>query len=476
MENWLVTILVIAGLLVGGIGGAAWFPTTVTVTKEVEVIKEVLVEVPAECEEAEAVECAEGTTLVSDGSIIGGALEEFLTSPTINQLEEIPEEIWLRQAKIMGVETADQVKQKHYATLLEDTVGRGIQKAVLDSQEAIVKSSIAGQFIIGKLNPYVAAMRQVISMFTLNNPGFVFLNIVNNFAQYMWSAGRNPIRATNIAARSLFLETGSAFPGGGAYPTYFKNILAKTNLTPLDVENYVTRSSSLKDLLGAPGLRGLDEFTPVEIVEQLTKQATQPVKSVFAKARFKDRLLNMVHVASRVDQAFRRSTFMNSIANQQAYGTSPSWLAKTLIPDIHAQFRKLGRTEEEARRAEGVFVDTLKRWFNDDLQLQANETAEQGLTRILNNSISEIEKGSLVGTVSAVDIADQYLISKGFSDARGRQMLLKDLHAPISEVSEILAKTDLEDLTFLKDRLQAISQPYFNEHYMATRLANVPNI
>ncbi len=48
MENWLVTILVIAGLLVGGIGGAAWFPTTVTVTKEVEVIKEVLVEVPAE--------------------------------------------------------------------------------------------------------------------------------------------------------------------------------------------------------------------------------------------------------------------------------------------------------------------------------------------------------------------------------------------------------------------------------------------
>ncbi len=413
---------------------------------------------------------------VAGRKAIGKALEDFITSPNIQGLDQIPDEIWLKHAKSMGLETAEQVKQKHYSTLLQDTIGRSMHDAVLASQEALVKSSVAGQFIVGKLNPYVAAMRQVISLFTLNNPGFVFLNVVNNFAQYMWSAGRNPIRATNIAARSLWLETGSSFPGGGAYPQYFQNILKKTGFTALNTEDFVTRSSSLHDILGKPGLRALDDFTPEEVVEKLTQQAVQPVKSIFAKGRFKDRLLNMVYVASRVDQAFRRSTFLNSIASQQAYGTSPSWIAKTLIPDIHAQFRKVGRTEDEARRAEGILVDTIKRWFNDDLQLQANETIEQGLTRILNNSIKEIEKGSLSGTISAVDLADQFLIGKGFTDARGRQLLLKDLHAPISEVSDLLSKTNLDDLSRLKDQLQVIPQPYFNEHYMVTRLNNVPNI
>ena len=75
MDNWLVTLIVVIALVVGVFGGAWGFSDTETITKEVEVIKEVAV--PAVCEE-EAVECTWTDTLDLDFEVSDGLLEMAL--------------------------------------------------------------------------------------------------------------------------------------------------------------------------------------------------------------------------------------------------------------------------------------------------------------------------------------------------------------------------------------------------------------
>ncbi len=75
MENWAVTLLTIAMLVVGLVGGFVLDKPEEVQVPGPEVIKEVLVEVPAECAEVEAVECSEGE---ASESILDLALEDFL--------------------------------------------------------------------------------------------------------------------------------------------------------------------------------------------------------------------------------------------------------------------------------------------------------------------------------------------------------------------------------------------------------------
>ncbi len=277
-------------------------------------------------------------------------------------------------------------------------------------QEEIWGATATGRFLSKKLFPFNAAMRSVLGLVGLNNPGFVYLNFVSNLFRHMWASARHPLIGIKTAGRSLWTEGGSVLSGGGKYSDEWIRILKGTGLDPIDVELHIAAQSGAREVtdIGRNLAVDISKLTDdmgdlsVEaagrIENDLRRAAAQPAKHIGEERRLSHKLNLFVYGTSRLDNAFRRATFVNSLTQQGHTGIVGTKIARDrLIPrGFYEGMVDAGVDPGDAERLEDALRDSMEAMVTGRRPLPAGKEA-------IDNEVIEIEVRRLLKGVQGND-------------------------------------------------------------------------
>jgi len=365
--------------------------------------------------------------------------------------------------------------------------------AMVTAQKAVFRNSAAGRILVDKWMPIVGGMRQAIAGITLNNPGFVFLNIMSNMARHMWTFARHPGLAGRTYSQSLFAEMTAVFPRGGKYPALFlRRLGGHPGLTPRRVEHFISSQTGIHELLAQRVARG--ELGPSEMMELLAKESQQPIKHLFEAPRKvfglnQDKLMFPVYLAGRMDSAARRGAFFASLNEQAGLMAVPSWVGRGPGRALADDLARMGVEGSTARRIESQQLDDLRAIMTGELEVPAGKTAEGFFLERALVRADQIEQGvATAGGFSVTDVAWRWaklgepqglgLLSDDAARAALRDIwpLADQLHVEVLEpyLAEVIAgKRTLRSLNHMID---ARVMPYYGEADIMAQLSNMHNM
>jgi hypothetical protein len=196
--------------------------------------------------------------------------------------------------------------------------------------------------------------------------------------------------------------------GGGRYPQVWEKMLKPLGLTPLDVERTVTRITGSHDILSRTLFEAGEESLD-DSLKLIQKARLQPAKEIGQRRRFWDPVMAPVHIAGRVDKAFRRATFMSQLQRQYHMGLAPGGKIRGLFAPVSGVMEKAGRTAKEIRLAENAFADEIGLYFFGSKALPEGMDDLGGvIVPALQGRLDRMEVGVASGVLSPHDYGRRF--------------------------------------------------------------------
>lgn len=358
-----------------------------------------------------------------------------------------------------------------------DAMSTAADDVVRLGQKALFRQSALGKLLDSQWTPIVSWMRPWVVAVSINNVGFIYLNVVANFIRHMWSSARHPLRGAETFGRSMWLEF-----GGKTWPRAWERMLRPHGLAPLDIEISVVRNEATRELLGRRVAEKLESVNPRKVGELLTKQSEKPVRDLLNKFRWKDFFFWPVNAAAMVDRATRRATYMLSLGEQMGWGTLPSWMRKTGIYPVADELVKLGVDPENAKLAELMVIDRVRAYATGARELPAGRRLDEALMREIFEEVGQsIETGAEGKLYSATDVLLRWAKNKGMTDEQAATMIQDLMPFTDQLYTEVLDKElprliskEITSKQF-RDMVDARVLDYYGVNDVINDLGNVPS-
>lgn len=246
------------------------------------------------------------------------------------------------------------------------------------------------KFLMRRVRPLVNAEKFGMGIATLSRPSFIPLNMTNNLFTFMWSA--TPRTAGDYLktwGQSMFTQFTTGLPGA-SYPDAFKALLSSADISPAVAEDIIHSGSSGGDLLAlrAKKLIHSDEMDADDVSSILNHAST--INKNPAKIRddfsWKSVIAWPVEMASRVDIATKRATYMMSLKEQQHWGMAP----KVLMPGIRDRLISNGVHEADADKLATSMVSRIRDEAKKGVPVFKPEEMERIYKETLNDLADDI--------------------------------------------------------------------------------------
>ena len=355
-----------------------------------------------------------------------------------------------------------QTPPEEQSFLLLNHVLGNVRAVVRDGQTALYPKWFTKRYL-----PLVAAQKLVMGTTTLSRPGFVLLNMANNFFTYMWHATGHPMEGAEIFARSLKSELGTISRDGGHLPDYFRNLARAADIDPIAVERTVVGNVSHQDVLGQKlgyPFR-LDDET-VDVADAISKAHTavsQPLKDLNPR-RLRDIIALPVTAAGRVDRMTRRASFYYNLKEQLYLGSAAEDLLVHgvkgarggLLPDIKNDLLNVGVPPEDAERAARALHGKMYNYLKKGGSL-GDVVA---LRKSYLGAVDDLLKDTKAARLDAYDMGMKYLQRQGYSPEQSL-LVMSDLEEPLTRLQGVLDNADDIPFEQLRAQIDKIGNDYW---------------
>jgi hypothetical protein len=265
-----------------------------------------------------------------------------------------------------------------------------------------------GRFLSRWYFPMTGMIKGVTAAVTINNPGFVWLNVVSNAIRLSWHSAFHPAEGFKAMAYAFSMESSVVLKGGGRAPRIWNRMARVVGIDPIDIERFATRITGSHDLLSRSlfeaGQEGFEDS-----LKLIQKARLQPAKEIGQRRRFWDPVMAPVHIAGRVDKIFRRATFYSQLQRQYHMALAPGGKIRGLFAPVGEAMETAGRGADEIRRAENAFADEI------GLYLFGNRELPEGVSDLgevivpaLQGRLDRMEAGVASGVLSPHDYGRRF--------------------------------------------------------------------
>ncbi len=265
-----------------------------------------------------------------------------------------------------------------------------------------------GRFLSRWYFPMTGMIKGATAAVTINNPGFIWLNVVSNAIRLSWHSAFHPAEGFKSMAYAFAMESGTVLKGGGRAPRIWNRMANVVGLDPIDIERFATRITGSHDLLSRSlfeaGQEGFEDS-----LQLIQKARLQPAKEIGQRRRFWDPVMAPVHIAGRVDKIFRRATFYSQLQRQYHMALAPGGKIRGLFAPVGEAMETAGRNASEIRLAENAFADEI------GLYLFGSKELPEGISDLgeviipaLQGRLDRIEGGVASGVLSPHDYGRRF--------------------------------------------------------------------
>lgn len=355
-----------------------------------------------------------------------------------------------------------QTPAEEQSFLLLNHVLGNVRSVVREGQQAIFPKWFTQRYL-----PIVAAQKMAMGVFTLSRPGFVMLNLANNFFTYMWHAAGHPKTGLEIFGRSFRSELSTVSKGGGHLPDYFRNLARAADIDPVAVERTVVGNVSHQDVLGQKTgypFRLDDETVDVQdAIAKAKKAVAQPLKDMNPR-RFRDLVALPVTAAGRVDRMTRRASFYYNLKEQLYLGTASADLLTRgipgkvggLLPDVKGDLINAGVPGDQAEFAARALHGRMYAYLKDGGSL--GDTA--ALRKAYLSAANELLKDTKAARLDAFDLGMRFMQRQGYSQEQAL-LALSDLEEPMTRLQKVFQDADNVPFEQTKARIDQIADEYW---------------
>lgn len=378
-----------------------------------------------------------------------------------------------------GDDAVQAAAEKHF--FIRHAIENSADEVVREAYHKLYQANPLGRFLTRRWMPVVGAIRPWVVVTTINNVGFIWLNVVSNYARMIWSSARHPLEATNLYAKSMAYEFGHR---GVSDMNYLgKPLLDAIGFTPLDVELGVSRNTGFRELvLHKKTVEEAVELTGLQKAQAILKQSKQPLRDLLDKFRWRDLLFAPVNAAAMVDRVTRRTVFIQSLREQLGWGHGASWIRKTGIFPIADHLEKAGVPKEAAQLYEDMFRSEVRAYASGAKAIPAGgQINEQLFTQIGDKVATAMREGLDVVGYSLDDVSRRYFLEKGYSAEQADVMVqdlipfMDNLHTEVlSEKLPQLIRKEITPKQF-RDMVDARVLDYYDIHDILSQMGRVPS-
>ena len=372
----------------------------------------------------------------------------------------------LIQGMLEGVEKNPEylmAPPKERAFLLSNHVLGNLRSAVREGQLRFYPKWFTQRYL-----PIVAAQKMAMGVFTLSRPGFIVLNMANNWFTYMWHAAGQPMDGMEIFGRSLGAELSSLTAKGGHVPEYFKNLARAANVDPLSIERTVVGNVSHIDVLGQRAgypFRLDDETVDVaDAIKKANKAVTAPIKDLNPR-RFRDMVAFPVTAAGRVDRMTRRAAYYYNLKQQVGFTTLPERLLTKgvpgskggIMPDIKDALLKANVPAEQAEFAEHFLHNHMSEVLRSG---KISLGDQKSIRKAYAEGVAKMLKDTPAARLSAMDMGMRFMQKQGYASDQA-MLEMSNLSDVQVEIQKIFNEADNIPLEQTAAKLEKLANDYW---------------
>lgn len=393
------------------------------------------------------------------------------------KLAEVPAERLQKAAQVLGIQ-AEEVPGFLRTRLVMHHVNARIQSLAEEMMSRALRRDPIGKFVV-RSRPVSNTLRQAAAIMILNNPGFVYLNLVSNYARFLWHAALHPLDATTTYVRALASEV------GGKWPERWTRMVKAFGLEPMDVELSAVRNTGFHDIFGRrEAVETLDRLTPDDMIDLLTREFSTPAKDIVSRKKSIFRFLKIngpffawpLQAAYAVDKAARRASFIMALKEQASAGLAPRWVADSFLPDLTGRLVRAGIDEGQAQRLQGAILDRIRRAMMGDIEFKQGEAMEDFIRRTVSELAEEFGIAKADTVWSPTELAYRWVKEKkGIDGEAARYTVIQTLDNAINQVNDIVSRIEKDwDFSEVEALLDDVVAQHYDLNSTLSELARLP--